>query len=311
MGQKIDLELKPLRLKLKVNWRISRNQALDKLNFILTDGSHQSEIAPNIRYGEGPEIIYQNFEQYKKNPEIIDQKWCQCFKNAAVNLKLKQDYGDFSKALNLKKSSFETSFSLPIMKRDCVKEYLKRNAQFTSYKIKIDHQYGLEFIREVSRYTQRPLRIDANEAFTCLSDYLRFESALAAFNIQFIEQPFPAKETHLYRALKEQTQYEIIADESILDHFDSEEFPSLFHGVNIKLMKAGGIVNAKELVDQAKECGLKTMVGCMIESGLGISEASFLAPICDYIDLDGALLTKNDPFQHYFKLQDGVMRPQF
>ena len=108
-----------------------------------------------------------------------------------------------------------------------------------------------------------------------------------------------------YFELRKISKYELMADESLLLDFNGEKFQKMFHGINVKIMKTRGVENAKKLLLKAKKFGLKTMVGCMIESSLGISEALHLASLCDYIDLDGSLLLKNDPYAHLIKEENG------
>lgn len=303
----MNYQLEKIKLNLKVNWKISRNESLSKENFLLKGEKFTSEIAPNIRYGENEEIIVNNFKDFLNNPHQENSLWCQSFKNAFNNLKLKERYnGDLFRALGLRKiNGAQTSFSIPIMSLDRVGEYIEKNDQFHFYKIKIDAKDPLALIHEVSKHTKNPLRIDANEAFTDLDGYLRFEARLKDFNIDFIEQPFPAKFIHEYESLKSVSNYEVIADESVIDFFDEKLFQKSFHGLNVKIMKTGGVENAKRILLKAKEFGMKTMIGCMIESSLGISEAFSLAELADYIDLDGALLINNDPFKELYRLKRG------
>lgn len=309
----MNYSLTEMKLNLKVNWKLSRNESIFKTNYILSNGVYESEIAPNIRYGENQEVIENNFKEFLNDPNSIKSYWSQSFKNAVCNLKLKENFsGDLFKALNLSRvEKVATSFSLPIMELKEVGPYITKNDSFHCYKIKIDHVRGIELIAEVSKHTDRPLRIDANEAFHSLKDYLFFEKELTQFNIEFIEQPFPAKHIDLYRDLKRQSIYKIIADESILASFDEALFPEIFHGINVKIMKTGGVEKAKELLILAKKYGMQTMIGCMIESSLGISEAYTLCSLCDYVDLDGALLINNDPYENYFEVHSGYLVPTF
>ena len=166
----------------------------------------------------------------------------------------------------------------------------------------------MEFLEEIKKHTNKKLRIDANEGFDSLSEFLRFEEAIKDFNIEFIEQPFPVHFKQEYKELKKQSIFEIIADESVEDDFHPEELCEMFHGVNIKLMKAGGLLRAKELLEKAKSYGLKTMIGCMIESSLGISEALYLAHLADYLDLDGHLLISNDPYPDMIEFKNGFLK---
>ena len=157
------------------------------------------------------------------------------------------------------------------------------------------------------KHTDKKIRIDANEGFTSLASYLEFEEQIKAFNIEFVEQPFPTSLIDEYLELKKCSKFEIIADESLLEDFNGDKMSAMFHGINVKNMKSKGLVNSKKLLMNARKFGLKTMVGCMIESSLGISEAMTLVSLCDYVDLDGALLIKNDPFAKLVTLEDGKL----
>jgi L-Ala-D/L-Glu epimerase len=302
-------ELKKIKLALKQTWKISRNESLFKTNYILSKNGIASEIAPNTRYKETAERIEKEFLELNQKPEILDEQWCQSFKNAVNNIALKEQGDIFSqlKLANLPK--ILTSFSIPIMDEKEVKDYLDLNNQFQIYKLKVCNESALGLLKEVTRHTAKPIRIDANEGFHSLEEYLHFEEQIKDFNIEFIEQPFSHTMIEEYKKLKPISRFEIIADESLINDFNGELFSKMFHGINVKLMKAGGITTAAMLLRKAKQLGLKTMIGCMIETSLGISEAYVLASLCDYCDLDGALLIKNDPYQNLFTLEDGFLIP--
>lgn len=301
-------ELEKINLELKVNWKISRNESRHKENFILKLGEFSSEIAPNIRYDETPKLIESHFKELLKASKM-QFHWCSSFQSAVNNVLLKRDFnGDLFKALKLNRvDNIPTSFSIPIMEPAEVADYLKKNSEFHVYKLKVCDQSAVELLKEVVKHTDKPIRIDANEGFYSLEDYLKFENEIQDFNIQFIEQPFPTHMVEGYQQLKPQSKFEIIADESVLLDFNGEKFQSMFHGINVKVMKARGLGNSKKLLVKAKEFGLKTMIGCMIESSLAISEAMHLAELCDYVDLDGSLLVSNDPYSNLIKLDNGLL----
>lgn len=298
-----------VKLDLKVSWKISRNDSTHKENFILNHRGCESEVAPNIRYGETPERIEKEFQELINNPKDFNPNWSNSFKNAVNNVRLKESCGGFLyDCLKLKKKNkVLTSFSIPIMELEEVQNYLKINNQFEIYKLKVCGPKGIDLLDEVCRYTNKKIRIDANEGFKSLEEYLQFEELIKEYNIEFIEQPFSASMTSEYIELKKISRFEIIADESVEEDFDGELFQQMFHGVNIKLMKAGGIEEGIKLLKKARKYNLKTMIGCMIETSLGISEAFLLASLCDYCDLDGALLIKNDPYAKLFTLKDGYL----
>lgn len=297
----MSFKLKKIKLDLKVNWKISRNESLFKENFILSYKGFESEIAPNIRYHETVEVITENFNELLLT-NTYNPNWCHSFQNAYLNLLLKdKSNNDIYSYLNLEKLEFiETSFSIPIMDVHEIKNYLATNFDYSSYKIKIKDLTSIDLIHEIHKYSDKALRIDANEGFLSLDEYLKFEERIKNYNIEFIEQPFPKSHVQDYIALKKKSKFKIFADESIEDDFDAKLLVDQFHGVNIKLMKARGIENAKELLLSAKAVGMDTMIGCMIETSLGISEAYTLASLCDYCDLDGALLLQDDPYEDYF-----------
>ena len=157
-------------------------------------------------------------------------------------------------------------------------------------KIKVNKENALDFSKEVMRLTQVPLRIDANEAFQTTSDVMNFISAFPDLNrIEFLEQPLPASFHEEALELKKHSPVILIADESVTKEDIGTYYTERFHGVNIKLMKSGGYLKGLKQLRQAKILGLKTMLGCMVETSLGISSALQLAGGVDYFDLDGFL----------------------
>ena len=175
---------------------------------------------------------------------------------------------------------------------------VKYNLQrFKSLKIKVNSSEGYETIKEVAKHYANPLKIDANEAWTNPDELLLFFEKIKEFNIEFIEQPLPAKLKKEYIYLKQKSGFELIADESVTNSPDFNELKGQFHGVNMKLMKAGGYIEGINILNGAKEAGLKTMIGCMVETTLGISSAMNLCNAINYIDLDGFFIIKNEPFK--------------
>ena len=106
----------------------------------------------------------------------------------------------------------------------------------------------------------------------------------------------PAALESEYVYLKQKSPYDIYADESVLDKPDFESLAQQFHGVNMKLMKAGGYLNGKRILEEAANSGLKTMIGCMVETSLGIWSALQLGSLAQTADLDGFLIVKSEPF---------------
>ncbi len=155
-----------------------------------------------------------------------------------------------------------------------------------------DDRAMLEAVRDV---TDRPLRVDANEGWT-LSDAMERLEWLEGLGVELVEQPLPAGRLEDMRELRRHSPLPLIADESLHVAADIPRLAGAFDGINIKLMKCGGIGEALRMIAVARAHGMKIMLGCMIESSLAITAAAHLSPLVDYADLDGNLLITDDPF---------------
>ena len=306
-------ELEKIKLDLKVNWKLSRNETLFKENFIFKiindDKVFSGEIAPNIRYNETAEKIQQDFDNFLKDYAVTDDissflyttQYSHSFQfaveSAFVHFNSALSECSVSGYLGLEDpEAIYTSYSIPIMEEDKLKDYIEQIQRFKYIKIKVNKDNAVSFVKSIARLTSVPLRIDGNEAWTDLDSYKNFEEEIKDINVQFIEQPFSASMIEEYIALKPVSRFEIMGDESIEQVVDFDLIAKQFHSINVKLMKAGGYSKAIDLLTGAKKRGLKTMLGCMIETSLGISSAMNLASLADYFDLDGSLLIKKDPF---------------
>lgn len=169
-----------------------------------------------------------------------------------------------------------------------------REKPWPIYKIKLGTEHDLDIIRALRRETDAVFRIDANTAWTA-EETIERSYELAELGVEFLEQPLPADDWSGHRRVFEQSALPIIADESCQTEADLPRCAGHFHGINIKLMKCGGLTPARRMIRQARSLGLKAMVGCMTESSVGISAIAQLAPLLDYVDMDGALLLARDP----------------
>ncbi len=161
------------------------------------------------------------------------------------------------------------------------------------YKIKLGTSEDVKIIKALRRVTDAVFRIDANCAWT-VKETLDNAKALKLLGIEFIEQPLKANNWEGMKVLKNESVLPIIADESCQRLEDVELCIKSFHGINIKLMKCGGITPALEMIKEARANNLQVMAGCMTESSVGISNLVQLASLLDYIDADGAMLLKKD-----------------
>ncbi len=162
------------------------------------------------------------------------------------------------------------------------------------YKIKLGTDHDLDIVRELRRHTGALFRVDANCAWTA-DQAIAYSHELKALGVEFIEQPLPAHDREGMRRVYAESALPVIADESCIVEADVDACAGLFHGVNIKLTKCGGLTPARRMIARAKALGMKTMVGCMNESSVGISAIAHLLPLLDYVDMDGTLLIANDP----------------
>ncbi len=161
------------------------------------------------------------------------------------------------------------------------------------YKIKLGTQDDVAIVRELRKQTDAVFRVDANCAWSAKETILN-APLLKDLGVEFLEQPLKADDWHGMEKVMHQSVLPVIADESCLMEKDVEKCAPHFNGVNIKLTKCGGLTPALRMIKKAKELGLKTMVGCMTESTVGISAIAQLLPQLDYVDMDGPLLLKED-----------------
>ncbi|MDQ8181548.1 murein tripeptide amidase MpaA [Pelagicoccus sp. SDUM812005] len=191
-----------------------------------------------------------------------------------------------------------TSYSIGLGTPEEIAQRVLDARSYPVLKLKVDarnYESSLQALRSVS--PEKPVRIDANESWENRELALRAIQRLALLGpIEFIEQPMPRATSPQDAAwLKRHSPIPLVADESCLSPADLPHCAQGFHGINVKLAKSGGIAPARQLIAAAKSHGLKVQLGCMIESSLGIAAALQLSPLADWIDLDGALLTRNDP----------------
>jgi L-alanine-DL-glutamate epimerase-like enolase superfamily enzyme len=161
------------------------------------------------------------------------------------------------------------------------------------YKIKLGTPRDLEIIRQLRKATEAPFRVDANCGWTA-QETIDNAHELKALGVEFIEQPLPAGDLEGNRRVYQQSALPIIADESCVHETDVTRCHGQFHGVNIKLVKCGGLTPARRMIDQARALEMRVMVGCMTESTVGISAIAQLLPLLDYVDMDGAALLARD-----------------
>jgi L-alanine-DL-glutamate epimerase-like enolase superfamily enzyme len=189
-----------------------------------------------------------------------------------------------------------TSFTLGLDTPAAMARKAREAAQYPILKVKLGTENDLDIVRAIRDVTDARLRVDANAAWTP-KQAIKTISALEPFSIEFVEQPVAASDLDGLRLVREHTNVPIFADESCVTLDDVPRMAGRVDGINIKLMKCGGISQALKMIATARALHLQVMLGCMIESSVAITAAAQISPLVDYADLDGALLVADDPFE--------------
>ncbi len=188
-----------------------------------------------------------------------------------------------------------TTMSIGLDDPDVMLEKALEAKDFPILKVKLDADIDLSIVRRIKEATGASITVDANCAWT-RDEAVEKATELARVGVEFLEQPVAADDVEGLAYVRERTDVPVFADESCPT---SEQLPLVapaVDGVVIKLMKCGGLVEAVRMARKARELGLKTMIGCMMESSLAITAAAHISPLMDYADLDSGLLMTNDPF---------------
>jgi L-alanine-DL-glutamate epimerase-like enolase superfamily enzyme len=157
------------------------------------------------------------------------------------------------------------------------------------YKIKVGTDNDIETVTELRKHTNAIFRVDANEGWT-LEQALQKIPVLKSLGVELVEQPLSKDNWDEMKILYKESSLPLFADESCVKESDVEKCHQHFHGINIKLTKCSGITPAKRMIAKAKELGIKIMLGCMNETSVGTAALAQLAPLVDYVDMDGQLL---------------------
>jgi L-alanine-DL-glutamate epimerase-like enolase superfamily enzyme len=189
-----------------------------------------------------------------------------------------------------------TTFSIGIDTPEVTRQKVREAEAFPVLKIKVGLATDAATIAAVRSATNKPLRVDANEGWKDKEVAVRKINWLATQGVEFVEQPMPAEMLEETRWVRERVRLPLIADEACQRARDIPKLVGIFDGVNVKLDKAGGILEAFQMIQIARALGLKTMLGCMVSSSVSVTAAAHLSPLVDYADLDGNLLIANDPF---------------
>lgn len=197
-----------------------------------------------------------------------------------------------------------TTYSIGIDEVPVMQQKLRDAPDFGVYKIKVGTPDDRKIIEGIRAVTDKPLITDANEGWKTKEEALEMIDWMAGQGVELVEQPLPADRLEDQGWLKERVKIPIFADECLIRPSDLPRIAPYFHGINVKVMKCGGLQEAVRLAGMARALDLKLMIGCMIESSLGISAAAAVASLFDRADLDGNILISNDPFQGVKTVKD-------
>ncbi|MVN20030.1 dipeptide epimerase [Mucilaginibacter arboris] len=191
-----------------------------------------------------------------------------------------------------------TSYTLGLDTPEMMIKKAQEAASFKVIKIKLGRDNDEEIIRAIRSVTQVPLYVDANQGWTDRQKSLDKIFWLHEQGVELIEQPMDKNDLDGNAWLTENSPVAIIGDEAVQRFADVEKAKGVYHGINMKLMKSAGMYEGYRMILKAKESGLKVLIGCMSETSCATLAAAALAPLCDWADLDGPFLTKNNPYQN-------------
>lgn len=191
-----------------------------------------------------------------------------------------------------------TTFTIGIDTADVVRKKTEEAApNFNILKVKLGRDNDKEMIETIRSVTDIPLAVDANQGWKDKHHALDMSYWLKERGIVMIEQPFIKSDLENTAWLTERSPLPIYADEAFQRLNDVLKFKGVFSGINIKLQKCTGMREARKILDVARTLNMDVMIGCMVESSCAVTAAAHLSPMVDFADLDGPLLSANDPFK--------------
>ncbi|HEX4206557.1 MAG TPA: dipeptide epimerase [Ktedonobacteraceae bacterium] len=314
----LHIDAKPIDLKLTTPFRIARSVQYTSPN-VVVQISHDNfigfgEASPAEYYGESPQTVLACIADFAGNlgddPFVLEDIHQRLDKviglnpsaKAAVDMALYDVVGKMLGVplytllgLNPTKTP-HTSFTIGIDTPDQMAKKALLAKDYPILKIKVGTKRDVEALKAIRDVSNAIIRVDANAGWTPKEAIKNIE-AIAPYNVEFVEQPVPAHDLAGLKLIRDNVSVPIIADESCVTVDDIPRVADCVDGINIKLMKCGGILPALKMIHVARAHNLRVMLGCMIESSLAITAAAHLTPLVDYADLDGNLLINDDPYE--------------
>lgn len=329
----MNLTFHPIDLKLKHTFQIARETRTVQNNIVVLlkdeDGIiGYGEAAPTGFFGEDVASVTKTFVQSRdllKNTDpfqieditlrLKNKFPMDAAARAAIDIALHDMIGKklrvpLYKFLGLNRHEAKTtSFTIGIDTPEIMCKKVEEAKDFPVLKIKAGFRDDIWILKELRRITGAVFRIDANTGWT-LEEAIQKLNLMEELGVELVEQPFPVGCTESLKKVRRHTKIPVFVDEDIKDSKDIPALSDAVDGINIKLMKCGGIREAIRMINTARAHNLKIMIGCNIESSLSITAAAHLMSLADYIDLDGNLLIANDPFIGATVDKGGLILPE-
>lgn len=317
-SEKVKLSFRSIDLHLRHTFTIARSSR-DVEPCIIVELEHSGitgfgEAAPSDRYGETRDTVKAFLQgvQLKQFADPFQLEDILTYVNnmapgnasakAAIDIALHDWVG---KKLGIplwkywglnKENTPRTSFTIGIDSPTVIEQKVREAEPYSILKVKVGTPNDEEIITTIRRITKKAIRVDANEGWKSKEQARDKILWLESQGVEFVEQPLPAIDLKGTAWVRERVNIPIIADENVTGLASIPSLKDVFDGINIKLMKCGGLREATRMIHTAKAFGMKIMLGCMIESSVAISAAAQLSPLADYADLDGNILITNDPY---------------
>lgn len=189
-----------------------------------------------------------------------------------------------------------TSFTIGLDSPEIIRQKVAEAEPYKILKVKLGRDNDREMVEVIRSITDKPLCVDVNQGWKDRGMALEMAGWLKEKGVVFLEQPMPGEMKDDIAWLTERSPLPVIGDEAIRNVKDIMENKDVYSGINIKLMKCGGLNAAMKMINVARAMGLKVMIGCMTETSCAVTAAAQLSPLADWCDLDGNLLIANDPF---------------
>jgi L-Ala-D/L-Glu epimerase len=202
-----------------------------------------------------------------------------------------------------------TSFTIGIDKPDVVRQKVREAAPYKILKVKLGQGNDREMIETVRSETDKPVCVDINQGWKDKKIALEMIQWLKEKGVVFVEQPMPKEMVDDTAWLTQNSPLPVMADEAIQTPADFKKVLGAYSGINVKLMKCGGLRDAYIMIKMAKAVGMKVMIGCMTETSCAVSAAAQLSPLADWADLDGNLLIDNDVYEGVTISEGRLMLP--